>query len=235
MRNYVDVNVNYWEKGYNAPNVESYVFRANAYYFKSHGINIDNTTKILDFGCGGGSNVLYFDKFNADTYGVDISTIDIERAKSLAKHPENFKVIEPTPQEDDLFFDCQFDIIMANQSLYYLSNSDMHKRLISLNKMLKPSGVVFFTMISVLNAYYKKAEYFKDGLYRVVRDSAELRKRHNRVTMDDHYVNFTHNTTELVDRFNLFQCIHTGYYDQDFTGESGHHYMFFGKKKDTFQ
>ncbi|MDY0305754.1 MAG: class I SAM-dependent methyltransferase [Desulfovibrionaceae bacterium] len=228
---YLDSNTDYWTRGYDAPNVEGFVFRAYPWYFRHHGFTINNETRILDFGCGQGSNVLYFTKFGAKAYGVDISAVDIQKAQEKSGMPANFQVIASQPKDEDIFFGGRFDLIMAIQSLYYYDNDDLKRRLNSLYSMLNPGGIVFFTMISPLNYYYRKALYFKNGLYEVAVDSQDLRERHNRKDSLVHFINFTHSTTELIDRFSLFKCLDTGYYDMNFRDSSGHHYMFLGRKE----
>ena len=87
------------------------------------------------------------------------------------------------------FFNKKFDLIISIQVLYYLNDIDLKNRLLSLNKMLKPGGYVFFTMMSTKNEYYK---YFcdkgksNDGLYKVDLSSDKNYKKRQK----HHYQNF---------------------------------------------
>lgn len=71
----------------------------------------------LDFGCGNGVHSKFFADEGFSVFGVDISKRAIELAKNNNKeYQENFFTIK------DNKFDNKFDVILANQSLYYLSN-----------------------------------------------------------------------------------------------------------------
>jgi cyclopropane fatty-acyl-phospholipid synthase-like methyltransferase len=72
-------------------------------------------------------------------------------------YSDNFKLLENNKLLDIKDFpNVKFDLIIAIQSLYYLNKIDLNKTLITMKKLLKPNGVVFFTMISKKNEYYKK-------------------------------------------------------------------------------
>jgi len=63
MENYLQKNSEYYQKGYDAENVESYVFRFYGRILK-HDFKMDGTNneKILDFGCGGGSALKFLNR-----------------------------------------------------------------------------------------------------------------------------------------------------------------------------
>ena len=118
-------------------------------------INPKKKLKVLDYGCGEGSNINYLiKKLGYDGYGVDISQPSIKVCKKKIKK-NNIKLINFEVKEDDDFFNTKFDLIISIDVLYYLNNKDLKARLISLNKMLKPGGYVFFTMASKNNKYFK--------------------------------------------------------------------------------
>ena len=72
-------------------------------------------------------------------FGVDQSEIDIERCqKRLPSKAHQFQVVNPKCEEDDYWFpSTKFKIITSFQTLYYLNDIDLQKRLISLNNMLE--------------------------------------------------------------------------------------------------
>jgi SAM-dependent methyltransferase len=59
-------------------------------------------------------------------------------------YSDNFKLLENNKLLDIKDFpNVKFDLIIAIQSLYYLSKIDLNKTLITMKKLLKPNGVVF--------------------------------------------------------------------------------------------
>jgi len=104
--NYLKENYNYWEKGYEADNVESQVFRVYGRIFRAQfGLDGSKKEKLLDFGCGCGAALEFFFKKGFDVYGVDISAVDIERCKArMPQISDHFAVIEPKPKTEDVFW-----------------------------------------------------------------------------------------------------------------------------------
>lgn len=106
---------------FDAPNPETYVFRAYGRIFKFElGLDGSGKQKLLDFGCGPGGNTNFFYKKGFKVYGVDLSQIDINRCKKrMPKIKKNFKMIDPVPSLEDRFFEnTKFKIVTAFQSLY---------------------------------------------------------------------------------------------------------------------
>jgi hypothetical protein len=53
VSDYLERNVSYWSSTYNAPNVDSFIFRFHGRILKfDYGIDGSNHERILDFGCG---------------------------------------------------------------------------------------------------------------------------------------------------------------------------------------
>ena len=71
--NYLNSNYKSWSKIYNAPNVESVIFRLHGRILKNDLKLPKKKTVLLDFGCGQGASTNYFYKQGYDVYGIDIS------------------------------------------------------------------------------------------------------------------------------------------------------------------
>jgi len=236
--NYIEQNLEFWNREYYAPNVAQYIFRLKPRLLDEY-INFRGRKifKVLDFGCGEGSNVKYLsDAYNFVPYGVDISTSSIRRCKSkMRKFKDNFKIIDPKPTISDEFFDTKFDLIISTQVLYYLSNEDMKLRLGNLKKMLKTNGFVFFTMASVRNDYWKifsNQKVNSEGLTNVDLGSDVNYKKRQKQSTYSHGINFVKNESDLRKKFSAFREIKVGYYNDGSlhsTNLSAHHYTFFGK------
>ena len=233
--NYKKINEKFWNRVYYAPNVESFIFRLKPELLDLF-INSKKKLKVLDYGCGEGSNIHYLiKKHGYDGYGVDISESSIKNCQKKI-NKKKFKFIDFDVNQNDNFFNKKFDLIISIQVLYYLNDIDLKNRLISLNEMLKPGGYVFFTMMGTKNEYYK---YFcdkrksNDGLYKVDLSSDKNYKKRQKQSIYYHYINFTKSEKDLKNKFRLFKPLKIGYYDLSLTStkESGHHYTFLGKKK----
>ncbi|KAB2952941.1 class I SAM-dependent methyltransferase [Heliorestis acidaminivorans] len=156
MEKYLEKNFEYWQRGYFADNVESFVFRPYGRILKQQ-FSIDGSKqeKLLDFGCGQGAALSFFYSKGFDVYGVDISTVDIEQCrKRMPEIHNHFVVIDPKPNDSDVFFEGNYDVIIAIQSLYYYNNKDLQTRLTSLYKQLKKGGIIYATMMGTQCWYY---------------------------------------------------------------------------------
>ena len=101
--------------------------------------------KVLDLGCGSGIFAEMAAKLGADTIGVDISEIAVEKLNIKHKNNKNlsFKV---SVAEKLPFKDATFDLIMCFEVLEHLR--DPQKALNEIKRVIKPRGLV---LISVPN------------------------------------------------------------------------------------
>lgn len=201
---------------------EGDVIRIYQNFFKN---KLKDNVKLLDFGCGNGTHPNYFMDKGYSVYGVDVIPDAITECKRrFANIPEHFKLITHGQDVNNLF-DAKFDIIFSRQVLYYLSDTDMKKTLTQFNEMLNDGGYVYLTMIGKENYYYQHAKPEKhDGLQEVT-----LTGRLNETS----YINFIGSYDELKKKFDMFECIFTGYYDITLPEGSSYHYFFTGKKKQS--
>jgi cyclopropane fatty-acyl-phospholipid synthase-like methyltransferase len=221
-------NYDYWNKGYEAENVESFVFRVYGRVFKAQfGLDGSQGEKILDFGCGGGAALNFFRHKGFDVYGVDMSKVDIENCqKRMPEIKDHFAVIDPQPQSGDVFFKGDYDIVLSIQTLYYLSDSELSTRLESLHAQMKPGALIYTSMMGTkCELFYKNSVEHKDGMRKVAFKNA-------RMEVDDYYVNFTESKEDLLEKFKLFKPVHVGYYDACYREDEGSdfHYIFIGQK-----
>ena len=234
-KSYLSFNKKYWSQGvFDAPNPETYVFRAYGRIFKFElGLDGSGREKLLDFGCGPGGNTKFYYEKGFKVYGVDLSNIDISRCKKrMPKIKKNFKVIKPKPNIDDIFFkNTKFKIITAFQALYYYNNKDLETRLVNLYNQMEKNGIIYATMMHKSCWYYKMSKPFKDGL-RFVRLNRKNDKKRKGLKTNDHYINFVRSDTHLKKMFHMFKPLHIGYYDGVYRNEEGSekHLTFIGKK-----
>ena len=236
MLDYQKTNYKYWNRVYSAENVESCIFRLKPKLLDFY-INPKKKLTVLDYGCGEGSNINFLTKkYGYNGYGVDISKPSIEKCKKkLIKINKNkFKVIPFKVNENDIFFNKKFDLIISVQTLYYLSDIDLKNRLKSFNKMLKKNGYVFFTMMSknhYLIKEHSNQKKNKSGLINVDVSMDKQYKKRQKQNIYNSYINVVNNKNDLLKKFKLFKPLSIGYYDISLlNNKSTYHYTFFGKK-----
>jgi tellurite methyltransferase len=110
--------------------------------------------KILDAGCGGGRNLVYFLRENFEVFGVDNNPDAIEYVRYLAKSlapeisKENFQLstIEKMP-----FADETFDWVLSNAVLHFAEDErQFNEMLFEMWRVLKTSGVLFARLASTI-------------------------------------------------------------------------------------
>lgn len=214
---HVQANHTYWQRGYDAPNVESWVFRWNGRILKRLGVTSGN---LLDWGCGQGATVDFFRRQGFDAYGVDISAPDLAAARN--KIPENrLKLLAAKPDKAP-FFDVKFDVVVSIQSLYFLSDHDMAVAIANIHEQMKPGAVLYATMIASESRFGRESKPGPDGLRHVDIDTGRYRV--------DSFMNFTTDEKHLVARFPGFEPILTGYYDADWGEGSEKHWHITARK-----
>jgi ubiquinone/menaquinone biosynthesis C-methylase UbiE len=115
--------------------------------------------KILDAGCGPGRDSLTLKEEGCEVVGIDITPEMIELAKESAPKQEFLaKDMRKTGFKDE-----SFDGIWANASVIHLPKQQMPGLLKEFSRILKPSGILF---VSVLKGEGEKShamKYFYEG------------------------------------------------------------------------
>jgi tellurite methyltransferase len=111
-----------------------------------------NCKKVLDAGCGGGRNLVYFLQNGFDVYGVDPNAETVNAVKQLSQtlsptNPQsNFKV---ATAEDLPFGDNSFDLVISSAVLHFAKNeAHFQSMLLSMWRVLKPGGYFFARLAS---------------------------------------------------------------------------------------
>jgi N-acetylneuraminate synthase len=223
---YLDSNAAYWSNLYDAPNVESFIFRFYGRVLKfDYGIDGSNHERILDFGCGQGAALQFFDRLGFNCFGVDIAANDIAVAqKSMPHIAHQLAVINPIPDAQNRLFGGNFDIVISIQTLDFLSDSHFAQAVKCLWSNMKP-GAKIYTSMNGWDMYYRRhGTYVGDGLWHV--------KFKTRRLDYDLYLNFVRDKEEMKSRFSLFKPIYLDHYDSSFREEgSEFRYTFFGVKE----
>ena len=113
---------------------------------------ITSEMRVLDAGCGGGRNLIYFFRSGFNTSGVDQSSEAIAQIQSLAAQlapllPEdNFRAaaIEQMP-----FGDESFDVVISSAVLHFARDeAHWHSMVREMWRVLKPGGIFFARLAS---------------------------------------------------------------------------------------
>lgn len=124
-----------WDKKYNN---NIYIYGKGPAKFLEENIQyIPLRSKILDIGMGEGRNAVFLAKKGHHVVGIDISSVAVKKAESLAKEfnvrlngiVTSFKDFNPPDEE--------FDVILC----FYFVNKDLHKKML---KWLKPGGLLIY-------------------------------------------------------------------------------------------
>jgi 2-polyprenyl-3-methyl-5-hydroxy-6-metoxy-1,4-benzoquinol methylase len=100
----------------------------------------DQKLDILDFGCGPGRDVKYFQSLGHNPTGLDGSAIFCEMARQYTGCQilhQKFLSLELAQQA--------FDGIFANASLFHVPSQELPKVLSDLHAALRPDGILFFS------------------------------------------------------------------------------------------
>ena len=229
LQKYLRENKEYWEKGYEAPNVDHHIFRFFGRILKPEFNLPRDHEKLLDFGCGQGAAVNFFHMNGFDSYGVDISEKDISIAKTRFPHiNDKFYFCDVDPKKQTIYGkEDLYNVITAFQSLYYFSKSDFEVLMKSLYRQLAPGGIFFATMMG------RQSKEFYDNS--VPTEDEWLRKvdfKNKRYSVKNYSMFFVEDEEDLISKFEMFRPIHVGYYAAKFRSDEGDgfHYTFCGVK-----
>ena len=226
MSNYLQNNETYYKNGYDAENVESYVFRAYGRIFKhDFGLTGKNHEKVLDFGCGQGSALRFLKSKGFDVYGADMSDKDLNVAREMMPDVANhFLTIPSKPVANKRYFDVDFDLVISIQTLYFLSDTDFKIALKNIYDSMKPGAIIYASMMGTRCYFYNHAKPLNDGLY-------AINFKNDRIECNDLSITFVRDENELREKFSLFKKVYIGHYDRNYREEgSEFHYTFVGQK-----
>ena len=192
--------------------------------------------KLLDFGCGSGNNSIFFINKMYDVYGCDVAENFKECVKDLLKKYQiNENIINKFTLLDKNYKrlpydDNTFDVIVANQVLYYLpSREAIIQTCNELKRVLKPNGVIYISMMGQKNYYFTKHTkkiLTDDGHQHEVK----ITDKTHRLYGLHEVVYFMRSEQEMEELFGMFKKIDIGSFEIKMLDTDGHHWVFIGKK-----
>jgi len=104
-------------------------------------------SRILDAGCGGGRNLVYFLRMGYEVFGIDLSERAIDDVSRLAQmivpdFPiDNFQV---STVENMPFANNAFDVVVSSAVLHFARNESHFNQMINeMWRVLRPGGILF--------------------------------------------------------------------------------------------
>ena len=108
--------------------------------------------RVLDAGCGGGRNLVYFLRCGYDVCGVDMSREAVAHVRALAAGlaprlpADNFRV---EAVEGMSFADAGFDVVLSSALLHFARDEEHWQGMVrEMWRVLKPGGVFFARLAS---------------------------------------------------------------------------------------
>jgi tellurite methyltransferase len=145
---------------------------------------LDDSMSILDAGCGGGRNLVYFLRNRYQTYAVDTDEQAIRSVRALASRlaadcsPENFRVAEVAALP---FANEQFDVVISSAVLHFAKGESHFNQMVDeMWRVLKPGGMFFARLASSIGLegrirqIQKRWYSLPDGSQRFLVDEALL-------------------------------------------------------------
>jgi tellurite methyltransferase len=112
----------------------------------------DPRMRVLDAGCGGGRNLIYFLRCGYDVCGVDLSAEAIAHVRALASGlaphlpADNFRV---EAVEAMSFADAGFDVVISSAVLHFARDEEHWQGMVrEMWRVLKPGGIFFARLAS---------------------------------------------------------------------------------------
>ncbi len=135
------------------PNLQEWLGQIDIYLFDQllKG-RFDPRMRVLDAGCGGGRNLIYFLRSGFDVCGVDLSAEAIAHVRALASGlaphlpADNFRV---EAVEAMSFADEAFDVVVSSAVMHFARDEEHWQDMLrEMWRVLKPGGVFFARLAS---------------------------------------------------------------------------------------
>ncbi|WP_031484614.1 class I SAM-dependent methyltransferase [Maridesulfovibrio frigidus] len=134
--------------------------------FKKNGVR-----SLLDFGCGQGRDSFLFAQNGIEVTALDYSESAVLNIRNRAKKCGLPSLIKP--QEHDVrktlpFESCSFDVCYSHMLLCMnLTNSEVAFVLREIHRVLKPDGLVFYSVRNNFDKHFRAGKHLSDDIYEI--------------------------------------------------------------------
>ena len=148
--NFNKITTDWYEKSYNKqgfgaqrkyPNEELMRFFGRNYF--SIPIELRQTIKVLEVGCGSCGNLWVIAKEGFDSFGIDISNESINLGEQMLQKWDTKASLSVASMTDLPYENNYFDVICDVYSSYCLNNQQFNEYLEEVKRTLKPGGKIF--------------------------------------------------------------------------------------------
>ncbi len=123
-------------------------------------LDFKHLKKVLDAGCGIGRNAIYLAQKGCEVHAVDISQTAIsklQRAALRAEVRERITIYNIPLRETFPFENNSFDLVLDSYVFCHFTDEDFKQNYRKeLHRITKPGGIVFSSLFSEEDEYYKK-------------------------------------------------------------------------------
>lgn len=225
---YLDDGKKKWEEeyrnGYGNQWPDTKMITAYYRYIKPHVIS--EKPKVLDFGCGIGQNLRFFETIGFEVYGIDISKKAIERCLELHPHWKERVCSANILKEKTIseLFDVNFDVVISCECLYYLNDVDITYVLEQFSNCMTSNGRFYGTMHSWASNNFKS--------YKKCKETSALTAIDKFGRLDTSFaMNIIENEKELQEKFSVLECEHIFKSSSNITGVYSESFHYIGRKR----
>lgn len=126
--------------------------------------NLQPHTRLLELGCGVGSDARFFANHGVDVVASDFSQVVIDQNNAQA-HPDNLEFTTLDITDTYPFADELFDAVYAHLSLHYYNDETTRKIFTEIHRVLKPEGMLYFNCKSTHDPSYGQGEQIEPDMF----------------------------------------------------------------------
>ena len=131
--------------------------RFNREIFYSHLDFLKPGVKLIDLGCGDGTDLVYYKKLGANIYGLDTSEELLKIAeKKLSEVKLKVGLFENIPFEDNYF-----DAVLSKYAI--MTSANMEPVFKEIHRVLKPGGMMMYLVTHPFRQFLEK-RYFEQKI-----------------------------------------------------------------------
>ena len=151
------------------------VFPPPIYNFLRYADKYNAEKTVLDCGAGGRKPPLaLFSIHGYETFGIDISDSQIERANDFASR-HNLKLdIKKSDMRQIPFADESMSFIFSYNTIFHMTKQDIGNAMAEIHRVLKPQGLCFVNFLSVDSQRFGQGVEIGDGEFQEEQEGMEF-------------------------------------------------------------